>query len=256
MLRLVNFLMDSANDNGSASGYEPNSSTPSTPTDTTPQGAGDDGKPPETTPATPTTPQDQTGQAGDQSKPDAAADENVTGYDTSEKPKEDDKGGAKDTAVKDDKPLELDLKSLKEEDVKDILDFAKTHGLSKEQAQGLVDQRKTEADAIAAHAESQTKIRNETYKAWETELRNDGDFGGENFKNSVHAVNKLIREEIPELKNILTESGKRLPPSIMKNLKNLATKLYGETPFNEGEVPGSKGEQWKSTDFYNKTTNK
>lgn len=234
-LKIQKILMDSVEGDASPSGYGAETTTTATTTETTQtQGDTSNGTQGDTSTAGAA---DKTAATDDKSKQ-TSTEEGVTGY---EKPAEEAK------------PLELDLKGLEEEKVADIVEFAKTHGLSKEQAQALVDKRKGDEDAKVAAAETYKTKEVEVFAKWEEELKADPDFGGENFANSVHSVNKLIREELPGLKNLLTTSGKRLPPSLMKDLNSVARKLYGETELVQGEKVSS-GDTWKPTDFYNKKT--
>lgn len=234
-------LMDKIEEDTSPSGYgtEDSSSTTTTSqtqaqgdsSDNTSKGAADQGV------------SDQKAEDADKSKQ-AAATEDVTGY-----TKTDDKGDAKDAAVTEDKPLELEAKGLSEEQLSVVQEFAKAQKLTKEQAQGLVDKIKSDADVTAAKQAEMKQAEAQVYSKWEKELKEDAEFGGQNFAQNVHNVNKLIREEIPALKNLLTTSGKRLPPSVMKDLNNVARKLYGETEFNQGAKTG-KESTWHPTDFY------
>jgi hypothetical protein len=228
--------MDSNNDTGSESGYG-SETTSSTETTKTVETTGD------TSVGTSKNTSDNAGTT-DKTAADKTTTEDVTGYTA----KTDDKGEAK-TAVTDDKPLVLDLKGLAEDSIKDIHEFAKAHGLTKEQTQGLVDKRKSDEDSKVAATESYKAAELEVYKDWENELKTDTDFGGQNFDHSVHNVNKLIREELPGLKNLLTTSGKRLPPSLMKDLNSVARKLYSETELVQGDK-GSAKDTWHPTDFY------
>ena len=240
-LKIQKILMDSVEGDASPSGYGAETTTTATTTETAQtQGDTSNGTQGDTSTAGAA---DKTATTDDKSKQ-TSTEEGVTGY---EKPVE----GSK--PAEEAKPLELDLKGLEEEKVADIVEFAKTHGLSKEQAQALVDKRKGDEDAKVAAVETYKTKEVEVFAKWEEELKADPDFGGENFANSVHSVNKLIREELPGLKNLLTTSGKRLPPSLMKDLNSVARKLYGETELVQGEKVSS-GDTWKPTDFYNKKT--
>lgn len=241
MLLQNRILMDKADDNGSPSGYGTETPTPAT-TPETPKTQGDtsDGTKGnasgEGTPNTPAATDDKSKQTTT-----TESKEDVTGY-TGDKPAEGEK--PKETPV-----LELDLKGLEETSVADIKEFAQAHGLTKEQAQALVDKRKADEDAKVAASETYKQEELKVFQKWEAELKADPDFGGENFAHSVHNVNKLIREELPGFKNILTTSGKRLPPSIMKDLNNVARKLYGETELVQGDKTSTK-DTWNPLDFY------
>lgn len=181
----------------------------------------------------------------------------ITGYAADDKSKEgsegdkskDAKAEADKADVKDDTPLELDLKGFKDEEVADLTDFAKTHKLSKEQAQALVDKRKEAVDAnVKAQAEAETQ-RQELYKTWEKELQADPEFGGENFKTNVHNVNKLLTDFMPGTTKQLTEQGRRVSAIQMKEFAKIAAKLYSEEEHFEGS--GQKGsEERKPWDSY------
>ena len=239
MLRLHRILMDKVDDAGSPSGYGAETSTTATPTETTQTQGSDNIDPKGDTSSAGT--KVETSTAGDKSK--QTPTEDVTGYTKTENTKEEEAKPA----------LELDLKGLPEESIKDIQDLAKDLGLTKDQAQALVDKRKSDEDAKVAAQETFKVKEAEVFKTWETELKSDPDFGGDNFAHSVHNVNKLIREELPGLKNLLTTSGKRLPPSVMKDLNNVARKLYGETELVQGDKT-STGDSWNPLDFYKQKT--
>lgn len=238
MLRLHRILMDKVDDAGSPSGYGAETSTTATPTQTAQTQGSDD-----------------IDSKGDTSSEGTKVETSATGDKSQQTPPEDVTGYTKTEATKEEaKPaLELDLKGLPEESVKDIQDLAKDLGLTKEQAQALVDKRKSDEDAKVAAKETFKAKEVEVFKNWETELKSDPDFGGDNFAHSVHNVNKLIREELPGLKNLLTTSGKRLPPSVMKDLNNVARKLYGETELVQGDKT-STSDSWNPLDFYKQKT--
>lgn len=235
MLLKHRILMDKVDDNGSPSGYGTETPTPAT-TPETPKTQGDtsDGTKGnasgEGTPNTPAT-------GDDKSKSTASSEpqEDVTGY-KADKPAET-------------PSLELDVEGLSEDVAKDVQEFAKTANLTKEQAQAYVEKVKANEAAKAAATENYKIEEAKVFQKWETELKADPEFGGENFAYSVNNVNKLLREELPGFKNILTTSGKRLPPSIMKDLNNVARKLYGETEFNQGNKTSTK-DTWNPLDFY------
>ena len=246
-LKIQKILMDSVEGDASPSGYGAETTTTATTTEAT-QTQGDTSNSTQGDTSTAGAPNGTT-TTDDKSKQ-TSTEEGVTGY---EKPAEGSKPAETQKPAEEAKPLELDLKGLEEEKVADIVEFAKTHNLTKEQAQALVDKRKGDEDAKVAAVETYKTKEVEVFAKWEEELKADPDFGGENFANSVHSVNKLIREELPGLKNLLTTSGKRLPPSLMKDLNSVARKLYGETELVQGEKVSS-GDTWKPTDFYNKKT--
>lgn len=184
---------------------------------------------------------EQKTEATPESKQESVSQEDASGYLTEE---------AKPT---EDKPLEINTETLDEATVKEVQEFAKVNGLTKEQAQAVADKYKALMQDQAKYKADYEKTVKETYKKWEEDLRRDSDFGGANFAKSVHNVNKLLNENMPGLKNLLTTSGKRLPPSVMKDLNSLAKRMYGETEFNQGQAVSQK-DTWKPTDFYNSKT--
>ena len=184
---------------------------------------------------------EQKTEATPESKQESVSQEDASGYLTEE---------AKPT---EDKPLEINTETLDEVTVKEVQEFAKVNGLTKEQAQAVADKYKALVQDQAKYKADYEKTVKETHKKWEEDLRRDSDFGGVNFAKSVHNVNKLLNENMPGLKNLLTTGGKRLPPSVMKDLNSLAKRMYGETEFNQGQAVSQK-DTWKPTDFYNSKT--
>jgi len=189
---------------------------------------------------------EQKTEATPESKQESVSQEDASGYLAEE---------AKPTEAKptEDKPLEINTETLDEATVKEVQEFAKANGLTKEQAQAVADKYKALVQDQAKYKADYEKTVKETYKKWEEDLRRDSDFGGANFAKSVHNVNKLLNENMPGLKNLLTSGGKRLPPSVMKDLNSLAKRMYGETEFNQGQAVSQK-DTWKPTDFYNSKT--
>lgn len=189
---------------------------------------------------------EQKTEAAPESKQESVSQEDASGYLT---------GEAKPTEAKptEDKPFEINTETLDEVTVKEVQEFAKVNGLTKEQAQAVADKYKALVQDQAKYKADHEKTVKETHKKWEEDLRRDSDFGGANFAKSVHNVNKLLNENMPGLKNLLTSGGKRLPPSVMKDLNSLAKRMYGETEFNQGQAVSQK-DTWKPTDFYNSKT--
>lgn len=152
------------------------------------------------------------------------------------------------------KPLELDLKGVPEVDVKAIQDFASKHKLTKEQAQAFADNLKlAEAEKVKLEENRKLKIK-EVYQAWEKELRDDTEFGGAKFDQNVHNVNRVISEHMPGVKKMLTDGGKRLPPSVMRDLSKVASLLYGEQNFVNGGTVQKADANRKPWDFYENKT--
>ena len=241
-------LMDKVDDTGSPSGYG-TEAAPTTTTPTTPQATGDTSNSPAVNAAAAPAP-DATPATGDKSQQAAAPEGDVTGY-TTPAIQEDPKGDTTDTVVTDDKPLELDVTGIPEADAKDLHEFAKSQKLTKDQAQALAEKLKVMEQSKTTSQQAYEAEIKKVHTKWEAELKSDPDFGGQKFDQNIFNVNKLIREELPGLKNLLTTSGKRLPPSVMKDLNAVARKLYGETELVNGDKVSTK-DTWHPTDFYKK----
>jgi hypothetical protein len=154
--------------------------------------------------------------------------------------------------------IELDIETLEEEDVADILEFIKTHDVSTEAAQALVDIKKKEIAAIVQYdADAATEAENAPKRIeaeWTKELKNDPDFGGAKFKESLHQSEKVINDFFPTMKKQLTERGGMLPPYIMKDLAKLANHLYSPGKLVQGDPtvpPKAEEEDDDPLAFYN-----
>lgn len=143
------------------------------------------------------------------------------------------------------------------EEVTAIEDFAKTHKLSKEVAEALVAQKKTEVEKWAVTAtEKQAEAKRDVARQrvdWHKELKDDKDFGGENFGHNIKKTEKVLDDFFPGMKNKLTTAGGMLPPYVMKDLAKLADHLYSGEKFVTGDTPAppKKDEETKPWDYYN-----
>ena len=180
----------------------------------------------------------------------------ATGY-TEEPPKVDDPPVIPPPPVpKVDLGYELDTKDLHETDVKKLTEFAKTHKLTKEVAQGLVDDRKAEAIALKKVIEdgkaAQEKAIKETKAAWHKELKTDPTFGGENFDKNLMKVEKVLAEFLPNTKKVLTEGKTMLPPYVMRDLCKLADHIFSTEKLTTGDPkePVVEAKQESPLDFY------
>lgn len=228
MLRNRMILMDAASGDGSPSGNGTPATPPSTPQFTTPQTAGNVDPASTVTPPAQTPPEEQTPEAN--KEPEQVATPEPT-------------------------KIEVDLKGLKDEDVADLVTFAEVHKLTKEQAQALVDTRKAEHDAIANSQKEMVEKRAAVHSKWETELKADKDFGGQNYDQNIHVNEKFIGEHMPALGKLLTDNGQKLPPMIMKELNSVARKLYSESEFVQGAGGSHKSNNHHPTDYYGKEQN-
>jgi hypothetical protein len=147
----------------------------------------------------------------------------------------------------------VDLKGFKNDEIQDILDFAKENNLDPKTAQGLVDKRRM---AIDDHAKNQSVLieqRKQTYATWEKNLKEDPEFGGgseKHFNESVALVNKFLETNIPSVSKELTTSGKRLSDNQMKEFRKLAIRLQEEGTHEGGsgssQSSGNERKPWHS----------
>jgi hypothetical protein len=184
---------------------------------------------------------------GDESKQTETTEQkNVSGYSTENKVEEiaETKTETKtETKVED---LKIDNRGLADDQIKDIIEFAKETKLSNEQAQQLLDKRKSQLDK---YNEDQSKFDAEvkaTYTKWEGDLRTDW---GNEFAANVHAVNNTLTKLFPETSKLLASSGKRLNPGQMKEIFNISKLLGDEGTFEAGGSNNNKTDRHPS-DYY------
>jgi len=146
---------------------------------------------------------------------------------------------------------EIDFKGLKEDQTKDLIEFAKANKLTKEQAQAIMDKRKEVIDIMAQQQADHEKEKVETYSKWTKELKDHPEFGGANYNSSVHTVNKFLREHLPTTAKYLTETGKRLSPKEMIELRAVAMKLSDEGSHEQGGTTKSNNKERNPWDYYN-----
>lgn len=139
--------------------------------------------------------------------------------------------------------VEANLEGLADITKKELSDFIQKYKIPKEAQQAFIDQRKSEiVQASRTKTEQETAVKNETARlrsTWFNELKADKEFGGNNFDANVKAVNKLLTDFFPSVKNMLTEKQGMLPPSVMKEYHNVAKKLYETESFVQGDLSGA-----------------
>lgn len=115
-----------------------------------------------------------------------------------------------------------------------VTKFATENKLTKAQVEAYVKMVKEEE----AHFAQEAKKQIEKQKAdWFKELKEDKEFGGENFNKNVDRVERLLENNMPNWKKMLTERGTMLPPTIMKDLLGVAKALNPSAKFEGGEPP-------------------
>jgi hypothetical protein len=136
--------------------------------------------------------------------------------------------------------VEFNSEGLNDDGKKVVEAFAKTHKLTKEVTQAFADQLKLQVKSIADIQTAQAQAAADNKKAvqagWEDELKNDKDFGGENFKANIKRVDTVLEKLFPHTKNLLTTNKSMLPPSIMKDFLTVhKLMLSGESNIVNGQ---------------------
>lgn len=193
----------------------------------------------------------------DEKKPDGETTPSLTGY--GDEPAQAADGDGKTPEKKEEKPaeegkIEFDATDLDEANKTFVESFAKEHKLSKEATQAFANQVKAQNKVIAEVADTFNKLQSEkiaaTRKAWSDELKNDPNFGGPNFKQSLKRVDVVLDKLFPNAKIYLQNSKEQLHPSAMKDLlKFYDTVLGGDAKIVNPES-GVKSEGFDLDDFY------
>lgn len=135
---------------------------------------------------------------------------------------------------------ELDGKGLDVKEVNKFKEFALKHKLPKEAAQELLDQKSAEvkaAEKIAAdNKAAQEKAVQAVKSNWHKELLNHPTFGGDKFDKNIMMAEKVLAEFLPETRKALTERKSMLPPYVMRDLAQLAAKLYRPEKMIQGDA--------------------
>ena len=136
---------------------------------------------------------------------------------------------------------EVKFDEVRDEDKKTLSEYIKKHKIPKEAAQALVDIRKEEVAKIkqmVADNDARLKqLEEETKRGWIKELKEDPEFGGENFAHSIKQAEKAYGQFFKNTKNKLTAGGKMVPPYLMKDLLALSKQLYSKEKFDPKGSP-------------------
>lgn len=124
-------------------------------------------------------------------------------------------------------------------DKEKINKFAIEHKLTKAQLEAYVKLTKEDE---AANIKRQEQLVKQQRNTWKTELKNDPEFGGENFIKNVDRVEKVLEKYLPDTKKVLTERGSMLPPYIMRDFLRLSKVLNPTTKLVTGESKEVKKE--------------
>ena len=158
-----------------------------------------------------------------------------------EPPKEEEK---KEDAEPDEMDKVIGSEGLAKEDVEEIKSLAAKAKMTPEQVKVLADFRRGEikaANEYAEKAEREAKLENQRQRAaWHKELKEDKDFGGENFTKNISKAEKVLGEFMPQTKKVLTDRKGMLPPYVMRDLAKLAEHLYSTEKLVTGDPKGKE----------------
>jgi hypothetical protein len=94
---------------------------------------------------------------------------------------------------------------LKQDAVEDVINFAKENGLSKDQAQKILDK---ESVLLKNQLDSQLKTYKTQVEQWAKDVKDDPEIGGNNFNESIELSKRgLHRIASPELIKLIDETG-------------------------------------------------
>lgn len=111
-------------------------------------------------------------------------------------------------------------------------------GLSQEQAQKLVD---FQSDQVQAMADSQVEAFNQMVGEWAEQSKNDSEFGGDKFDESI-AVAKAAIEKFgtPELRELLETHGLGNHPEMIRFMMRVGKLTQEDQPGTSGGQPSEK----------------
>lgn len=151
----------------------------------------------------------------------------TTGY----KPPEGDKLPTEETTEPPKGEALFDESGLSKDQIIGIKNFVAANKLSKEAAQeyvALAKGFKTQVEAYEKERAAKIQQAAQKQKAnWFNELKQDKDFGGQNFDANLKKVDVVLDRFFPNTKKELTTNKSMLPPSVMRDLQSLHKALLG-----------------------------
>lgn len=137
------------------------------------------------------------------------------------------------------------------EEVEALTKKAKDAGLTKEEAESLLQER---VEATQAFAKRQQAQLAEARKQWAEEAKNDPVYGGEKFAESAEKARRVIdRFASPELKKMLDETGMGNNPYVFRFVASIAN-AFSEDQLVRGQTGASEGKKSPEEILYGKTT--
>lgn len=123
--------------------------------------------------------------------------------------------------------LKLELKDgVSEQDISEVLEFAKENKLSQEAAQKIIDSRSALHSKLEqAHAQALSNA----IESWKTEVKNDPEIGGDNFDKSIELANLTISHYDKEFKTVLDKTGLGNHPKVLRLLARIGKDLQNDS---------------------------
>ena len=119
-----------------------------------------------------------------------------------------------------------------------IVSFAKEQGLSSAQAQKIYDR---EVAAEAARVAEEANQYNERKSQWVDTVKNDKEYGGDNFKKTASDVHAVIKKFArPEFVKTLDETGLGNHPELVYFVANIAKSMAPDQFVQGGSQPSEK----------------
>lgn len=135
--------------------------------------------------------------------------------------------------------------------IDEIAAIAKERGLSNEDAQTLLEDR---SNTEAKYVESINTALDETHKAWDEEVKNDPDIGGDNYRATgelVFRAGEFLGEDyVKTMKD--TGLGKEI--TIVRAMRKLGEALGDDKLIQSKAKDGGGGEEDKIGKFYDHPT--
>lgn len=141
---------------------------------------------------------------------------------------------------------------LTETEVESLKAYAKDKGLSKDQAQELLNQRhEAKEDLVSGYKKEQETLRNQ----WLEAAKNDQEFGGQHFAQNVEfAKRSLEKFATPGIVDYLNQTGLGNNPEVIRLFYRIGKAMSNDSIVNPGSAGGPVKKPIEEV-FYGKPTN-
>lgn len=128
---------------------------------------------------------------------------------------------------------------LNAEHVEKLSAYARSKGLSNEQAQALLDR---EHETVSSFVEAQkAHLAKQADEVWIGQIKADPEFGGDKLKESTaHAHRFMNKYASPELKKLLNDTGYGNHPELFRAFARAGREMADDKILPGGGLPGAK----------------